>query len=129
MPSTPPCGRRRSRHTANVIALDARDAVVLRQTLVDDEEVAVEKAGQRKVLSQHLWEHTVGSLPRSAPTPPDSRAQLERCRRELGFQRLRVHGLLCDDVALLNPRDCAGLRMSMREVLADKAQESDSSQT
>ncbi len=46
----------------------------------------------------HYWEHTVGSCHAPLALRADWRAQLARCRRELGFRRVRFHGLLCDDV-------------------------------
>ncbi len=46
----------------------------------------------------HVWEHTVGSCHAPLALRADWQEQLRRCRRELGFQRVRFHGLLCDDV-------------------------------
>jgi xylan 1,4-beta-xylosidase len=46
----------------------------------------------------HYWEHTVGSCHAPLALRADWQAQLARCRRELGFRRVRFHGLLCDDV-------------------------------
>jgi xylan 1,4-beta-xylosidase len=46
----------------------------------------------------HFWEHTVGSCHAPLALRADWRAQLDRCRRELGFRYVRFHGLLCDDV-------------------------------
>ncbi len=43
---------------------------------------------------RHVWEHTVGSGHASLALRADWQKQLERCRRELGFQRVRFHGLL-----------------------------------
>jgi xylan 1,4-beta-xylosidase len=46
----------------------------------------------------HVWEHTVGSCHAPLALRADWQEHLRRCRRELGFQRVRFHGLLCDDV-------------------------------
>ncbi len=46
----------------------------------------------------HVWEHTVGSCHAPLALRADWQDHLRRCRRELGFQRVRFHGLLCDDV-------------------------------
>jgi xylan 1,4-beta-xylosidase len=50
------------------------------------------------VLLAHYWEHTVGSCHAPLALRADWQAQLARCRRELGFRRVRFHGLLCDDL-------------------------------
>jgi xylan 1,4-beta-xylosidase len=49
----------------------------------------------------HFWEHTVGSCHAPLALRADWQEQLRRCRQELGFQRVRFHGLLCDDVSTL----------------------------
>jgi xylan 1,4-beta-xylosidase len=49
----------------------------------------------------HCWEHTVGSCHAPLALRSDWQEQLGRCRRELGFQRVRFHGLLCDDLGTL----------------------------
>jgi xylan 1,4-beta-xylosidase len=49
----------------------------------------------------HSWEHTVGSCHAPLALRADWQEQLRRCRRKLGFQRVRFHGLLCDDVGTL----------------------------
>jgi xylan 1,4-beta-xylosidase len=46
----------------------------------------------------HFWEHTVGSCHAPLALRADWQAQLRRCHDELGFRRVRFHGLLCDDV-------------------------------
>lgn len=46
----------------------------------------------------HVWEHTVGSCHAPLALRADWQAQLRRCHEELGFRRVRFHGLLCDDV-------------------------------
>jgi xylan 1,4-beta-xylosidase len=48
----------------------------------------------------HSWEHTVGSCHAALALRADWQAQLRRCREELGFQYVRFHGLLCDDVGV-----------------------------
>jgi xylan 1,4-beta-xylosidase len=49
----------------------------------------------------HVWEHTVGSCHAPLALRADWQAQLRRCRQELGFQYVRFHGLLSDDVGTL----------------------------
>jgi xylan 1,4-beta-xylosidase len=44
----------------------------------------------------HVWEHSVGSCHAPLTLRADWREQLRRCREELGFQRVRFHGLLSD---------------------------------
>ncbi|MGH7319422.1 MAG: GH39 family glycosyl hydrolase [Candidatus Rokuibacteriota bacterium] len=46
----------------------------------------------------HVWEHTVGSDHAPVALRADWQAQLRRCRREVGFRHVRLHGLLSDDV-------------------------------
>lgn len=43
---------------------------------------------------KHVWEHTVGSGHAALALRADWQQQLLRCRRELGFEHLRFHGLL-----------------------------------
>jgi xylan 1,4-beta-xylosidase len=49
----------------------------------------------------HFWEHTIGSDHASVALRADWQSQLQRCHRELGFQYVRFHGLLSDDMGLL----------------------------
>lgn len=49
----------------------------------------------------HAWEHTVGSGRAALALRADYQAQLRRCHTELGFEHVRFHGLLCDDVGTL----------------------------
>jgi xylan 1,4-beta-xylosidase len=49
----------------------------------------------------HFWEHTVGSERAVVTLRADWQAQLRRCHEELGFHRVRFHGLLCDDMGTL----------------------------
>jgi xylan 1,4-beta-xylosidase len=46
----------------------------------------------------HFWEHTVGSDHAPIALRADWQSQLQRCHRELGFQYVRFHGLLSDDM-------------------------------
>ena len=46
----------------------------------------------------HCWEHTVGSCHAPLALRADWQTQLKRCHTELGFQHVRFHGLLSDDV-------------------------------
>jgi xylan 1,4-beta-xylosidase len=49
----------------------------------------------------HFWEHTVGSDHATIALRADWQRQLQRCHKELGFQYLRFHGLLSDDMGIL----------------------------
>ena len=49
----------------------------------------------------HSWKHTVGSCHALLALRADWQAQMELCHRELGFEYVRFHGLLCDDVGTL----------------------------
>jgi xylan 1,4-beta-xylosidase len=49
----------------------------------------------------HFWEHTVGSCHAPLALRADWQAQMARCHSEIGFQHVRFHGLLCDDVGTL----------------------------
>ncbi len=49
----------------------------------------------------HFWEHTVGSGHATLALRADWQAQILLCHQELGFQHVRFHGLLCDDVGTL----------------------------
>ena len=51
----------------------------------------------------HCWEHTVGSCHAPLALRADWQAQLRQCREDLGFQYVRFHGLLSDDVGTLVP--------------------------
>jgi xylan 1,4-beta-xylosidase len=54
----------------------------------------------------HFWEHTVGSCHAPLALRADWQEQLRRCHEELGFRRVRFHGLLCDDMGtLVDERD------------------------
>jgi xylan 1,4-beta-xylosidase len=49
----------------------------------------------------HFWKHTVGSCHAALALRADWQEHLRRCRTELGFRRVRFHGLLCDDMSTL----------------------------
>jgi xylan 1,4-beta-xylosidase len=49
----------------------------------------------------HAWEHTVGSGSALLALRADWQEQLRRCHDELGFRRVRFHGLLGDDMGTL----------------------------
>jgi xylan 1,4-beta-xylosidase len=49
----------------------------------------------------HFWEHTVGSGHALLALRADWQAQLRRCHTELGFQYVRFHALLSDDMGTL----------------------------
>jgi xylan 1,4-beta-xylosidase len=49
----------------------------------------------------HFWEHTVGSCHATMALRADWQSQLRRCHQELGFQHVRFHGILSDDMGTL----------------------------
>ncbi len=49
----------------------------------------------------HVWEHTIGSGHATLALRADYQQQLARCRRELGFEHVRFHGILSDDMGTL----------------------------
>ena len=49
----------------------------------------------------HFWEHTVGSGHAPLALRADWQAQMLRCHNELGFQHVRFHALLSDDMGTL----------------------------
>ena len=50
---------------------------------------------------EHVWEHSVGSDHAPIALRADWQTHLLQCRRELGFQYVRFHGLLSDDMGTL----------------------------
>jgi len=50
---------------------------------------------------KHFWEYSVGSDHATIALRADWQEQLKRCHDQLGFQRVRFHGLLSDDVGTL----------------------------
>ena len=50
---------------------------------------------------KHYWEYCVGSDHAPVALRADWQEQLRRCREELGFERVRFHGLLSDDLGTL----------------------------
>ena len=53
----------------------------------------------------HCWEHTVGSCHAPLALRADWQGQLRRCHDELGFQYVRFHGLLSDDMGTIVDHD------------------------
>lgn len=51
---------------------------------------------------EHYWEHCVGSCHAIMGTRQDWREQLEKSHRELGFLFVRFHGLLNDEMSVVN---------------------------
>src|SRR5436190_16910891 len=49
----------------------------------------------------HIWEYCVGSDHAPVALRADWQQQLKRCHDELGFQYVRFHGLLSDDMGTL----------------------------
>lgn len=49
----------------------------------------------------HFWEHTVGSDHAPVALRADWQDQLRRCHKQFGFQYVRFHGLLSDDMGTL----------------------------
>jgi len=56
---------------------------------------------QPSVPLPHFWEHTVGSCHAAMALRADWQKQLSRCRRELGFNHVRFHNILSDDMSTL----------------------------
>jgi xylan 1,4-beta-xylosidase len=50
---------------------------------------------------KHFWEYCVGSDHAPVALRADWQRQLRRCHEELGFERVRFHGLLSDDLGTL----------------------------
>src|SRR5215475_2339877 len=55
----------------------------------------------KKAPFPHFWEYCVGSDHASIALRSDWQNQLKLCHQQLGFQRVRFHGLLSDDVGTL----------------------------
>ncbi|MGH8191750.1 MAG: GH39 family glycosyl hydrolase [Rhodanobacteraceae bacterium] len=53
----------------------------------------------------HFWEHCVGSGRAALALRADWQAQLKQCREDLGFRHVRFHGLLDDDVGVLDDEE------------------------
>ena len=60
----------------------------------------------------HYWEQCVGSCHAIMGTRADWRAQLEKCHRELGFQYVRFHGLLNDEMSVCKKDPTGSLHYS-----------------
>jgi xylan 1,4-beta-xylosidase len=56
---------------------------------------------QRAKAFPHFWEHTVGSGHAPLALRADWQAQMLRCHHELGFQHVRFHALLSDEMGTL----------------------------
>jgi xylan 1,4-beta-xylosidase len=56
---------------------------------------------QTPVAFTHFWEHTVGSGHAPLALRADWQAQLRRAHAELGFQHVRFHGILSDQMGTL----------------------------
>jgi xylan 1,4-beta-xylosidase len=52
----------------------------------------------------HVWEECVGSCHAALANRFDWRRQLSQCHDDLGFRRVRFHGLLNDDMSILTRR-------------------------
>lgn len=61
---------------------------------------------------RHCWEHSVGSCHAPLALRADWQQQLRRCRSELGFQYVRFHGLLSDDLGPVVRQHRGGLVFS-----------------
>lgn len=57
-------------------------------------------ASSKGTAFPHYWEHCVGSCHAIMGLRTDWREQLEKCHRELGFQYVRFHGLLNDEMSV-----------------------------
>lgn len=60
----------------------------------------------------HYWEHCVGSCHAVMGTRQDWRDQLKKCHSELGFQFVRFHGLLNDEMSVVKRNQDGSLRYS-----------------
>jgi xylan 1,4-beta-xylosidase len=60
-------------------------------------EFSLDLNGQTKTLD-HYWELCVGSCHAATALRSDWQTQMTQCRRELGFQYVRFHGLFNDDM-------------------------------
>ncbi len=56
---------------------------------------------QLRKAFRHFWEHTVGSGHAPLALRADWQAQMLRCHQELGFQHVRFHALLSDEMGTL----------------------------
>lgn len=61
---------------------------------------------------EHYWEHCVGSCHAIMGTRQDWRDQLAKCHHELGFQFVRFHGLLNDEMSVVKRDQDGRLRYS-----------------
>jgi xylan 1,4-beta-xylosidase len=57
--------------------------------------------GSTPVQLRHFWEYCVGSDHAPTALRADWQHQMKRCHEEVGFERVRFHGLLSDDVGTL----------------------------
>jgi xylan 1,4-beta-xylosidase len=55
----------------------------------------------QSVTLEHFWERCVGSGHSALALRADYQAQLKRCVRDLGFQRVRFHGWFLDEMGLV----------------------------
>jgi xylan 1,4-beta-xylosidase len=55
----------------------------------------------RATALPHFWEHTVGSGHATLALRADWQAQLKRAHQDCGFQHVRFHGILSDDMGTL----------------------------
>ena len=58
----------------------------------------------------HFWEHTVGSGHAPLSLRADWQAQMLRCHNELGFQYVRFHAILSDEMGTLIDQSTAILQ-------------------
>ncbi len=64
----------------------------------------------------HYWELCVGSCHAVMGLRQDWRDQLEKCHRELGFQFVRFHGLLNDEMSVCTKDSAGNLRFSFYNI-------------
>ena len=70
--------------------------------------------GQPTTPFPHYWERCVGSCHAATALREDWRRQLKQCHDELGFQSVRFHGLLNDDMSVYQKRgESAGYSMEL----------------
>ncbi len=60
---------------------------------------------QEPIPFDHFWEHTVGSGHAPLALRADYQAQLAQCHQELGFQHVRFHAILSDEMGTVVCQD------------------------
>lgn len=69
-----------------------------------------------KYENDRYWEFCVGSCHAATALRADYRAQLEQCRRELGFRYVRFHGLFDDDMSVMTKKFDGSFKLSFANI-------------